>query len=93
MLEKIDLTRTLSRVRYNALKPHLQRRLYDVEKACWDTAGQGTAINLLTSRLDPRGFKLYPIQAPRTLSSRRAPSPRHGPSSRATASGTPGSRP
>ena len=59
--------------------PRLQRRLYDLEKACWDAnmpsiiifegwdaAGKGTAINLLTSRLDPRGFKLYPIQAPRT---------------------------
>jgi polyphosphate kinase 2 (PPK2 family) len=33
----------------------------------WDAAGKGTSINLLTSRLDPRGFKLYPIQAPRTF--------------------------
>jgi polyphosphate kinase 2 (PPK2 family) len=80
MLEKIDLNRSLSKERYNALKPHLQRRLYDLEKACWDAkiptiivfegwdaAGKGTAINLLTSRLDPRGFKLYPIQGPRTF--------------------------
>jgi polyphosphate kinase 2 (PPK2 family) len=80
MLEKIDLNRSLSKERYNALKPHLQKRLYDLEKACWDAkiptiilfegwdaAGKGTAINLLTSRLDPRGFKLYPIQAPRTF--------------------------
>jgi polyphosphate kinase 2 (PPK2 family) len=80
MLEKIDLNRSLSKQRYSALKPHLQRRLYDLEKACWDAkmptiiifegwdaAGKGTAINLLTSRLDPRGFKLYPIQAPRTF--------------------------
>ena len=36
MLEKIDLTRTLSKERHNALKPHLQRRLCDLEKACWD---------------------------------------------------------
>jgi polyphosphate kinase 2 (PPK2 family) len=80
MLEKIDLTRSLPKERYAALKPYLQRRLYDLEKACWDAriptvivfegwdaSGKGTAINLLTSRLDPRGFKLYPIQAPRTF--------------------------
>jgi AMP-polyphosphate phosphotransferase len=80
MLEKIDLTRELSKKEYKALIPRLQRRLYDLEKACWDAklpsvilfegwdaAGKGTSINLLTSRLDPRGFKLYPIQAPRTF--------------------------
>jgi polyphosphate kinase 2 (PPK2 family) len=53
--------------------------LYDLQKACWeagigsltlfegwDAAGKGTSINLLTQRLDPRGFKLYAVQAPRT---------------------------
>jgi polyphosphate kinase 2 (PPK2 family) len=53
--------------------------LYDLEKACWDAnlpsmivfegwdaAGKGTSVNQLTRRLDPRGFKLYAIQAPRT---------------------------
>jgi len=80
MLEKIDLSRKLSKEEYKAQLPRLQRRLYDLEKACWDAkipsiiifegwdaAGKGTSINLLTSRLDPRGFKLYPIQAPRTF--------------------------
>jgi polyphosphate kinase 2 (PPK2 family) len=80
MLEKIDLTRELPKEEYKALIPRLQRRLYDLEKACWDAnvptiiifegwdaAGKGTSINLLTSRLDPRGFKLYPIQAARTF--------------------------
>jgi polyphosphate kinase 2 (PPK2 family) len=79
MLEKIDLDQKLPKEEYKALKPGLQRRLYDLQKACWDAkipsiivfegwdaAGKGTAINLLTSRLDPRGFKLHPIQAPRT---------------------------
>ncbi len=79
MLEKIDLSQKLPKGEYRALKPRLQRRLYDLQKACWDAkiptiivfegwdaAGKGTAINLLTSRLDPRGFKLHPIQAPRT---------------------------
>jgi polyphosphate kinase 2 (PPK2 family) len=80
MLEKVDLGVVLSKEEYKALIPRLQRRLYDLEKACWDAkipsiivfegwdaAGKGTSINLLTSRLDPRGFKLYPIQAPRTF--------------------------
>ncbi len=80
MLEKVDLTRRLPKGEYKTLLPRLQRRLYDLEKAGWDAkipsvivfegwdaAGKGTAINLLTSRLDPRGFKLYPIQAPRTF--------------------------
>jgi polyphosphate kinase 2 (PPK2 family) len=79
VLEKIDLTQKLPKAEYKALKPQLQRRLYDLQKTCWDAkipsitvfegwdaAGKGTAINLLTSRLDPRGFKLHPIQAPRT---------------------------
>jgi len=80
MLEKIDLNRKLPKEEYKALIPRLQRRLYDLEKACWDAklpsvivfegwdaAGKGTSINLLTSRLDPRGFKLYPIQGARTF--------------------------
>jgi polyphosphate kinase 2 (PPK2 family) len=32
----------------------------------WDAAGKGTSIQTLTSPLDPRGFKLYPIRAART---------------------------
>ena len=62
----------------------LQQRLYDLEKACWeygiptvivfegwDAAGKGTAIAALTQRLDPRGFKLYPITAARTYEQQR----------------------
>jgi polyphosphate kinase 2 (PPK2 family) len=80
MLEKVDLGVALPKNEYQALIPRLQRRLYDLEKACWDAkipsmtvfegwdaAGKGTSINLLTSRLDPRGFKLHPIQAARTF--------------------------
>jgi len=80
MLEKIDLTKKLSKAEYKARMPGLPDRLYDLQKACWDAnipsvtvfegwdaAGKGTSINLLTQRLDPRGFTLYPIQAPRTF--------------------------
>jgi polyphosphate kinase 2 (PPK2 family) len=37
----------------------------------WDASGKGTAIAALTQRLDPRGFKLYPITAPRTYEQKR----------------------
>ena len=79
MLEKVDLTKKLSKAEYKARIPALRNRLYDLQKACWDAkipsvilfegwdaAGKGTSIKALTRRLEPRGFKLYPIQAPRT---------------------------
>ena len=79
MLEKVDLTKKLSRQEYKARLPRLRDRLYDLQKACWDAgipsvivfegwdaAGKGTSINQLGQRLDPRGFKLHAIQAPRT---------------------------
>ncbi len=79
MLEKIDLHKKLSKNEYKGQMPYLRNRLYDLQKACWDAkipsiiifegwdaAGKGTSINLLTQRLDPRGFKLLAIQAPRT---------------------------
>jgi AMP-polyphosphate phosphotransferase len=80
MLENLNLKRKLGRKECNGLLPGLQRRLYDLEKACWDhkiasivvfegwdAAGKGSAISTLTQRLDPRGFKVYATQAPRTL--------------------------
>jgi polyphosphate kinase 2 (PPK2 family) len=84
MLENINLDRKLSRDEYKSALPALQERLYDLEKACWDhdiptiivfegwdASGKGTAIGALTQRLDPRGFKLYPITAPRTYEQQR----------------------
>ncbi len=79
MLENINLKKKLSREDYKRDLPALQHRLYDLEKACWDhgvptvilfegwdASGKGTATAALTERLDPRGFRLYPITAPRT---------------------------
>ena len=79
MLEKVDLTRKLTREEYRSQMPRFRKRLYDLQRSCWsagipsvivfegwDAAGKGTAINRLTQRLDPRGFSLYAIQAPRT---------------------------
>ncbi len=79
MLENVNLDRILPKDEYRKALPALQRRLYDLEKACWDngipsvlifegwdSAGKGGSISALTQRLDPRGFKLYTIQEPRT---------------------------
>ena len=84
MLENINLKKKLSREEYKRVVPGLQLRLYDLEKACWDNgvptlivfegwdaSGKGTTIAALTQRLDPRGFKLYPITAPRTYEQQR----------------------
>ena len=84
MLENINLKKKLSREEYKIALPKLQQRLYDLERACWDhgvptvilfegwdASGKGTAIAALTQRLDPRGFKLYPIAAPRTYEQQR----------------------
>lgn len=84
MLENINLKRKLSREEYKHALPGLQQRLYDLERACWqhgvpviivfegwDAAGKGGAISSLTQRLDPRGFKLQPISAPRTFEQQR----------------------
>jgi polyphosphate kinase 2 (PPK2 family) len=84
MLENINLKKKLPREEYKRNLPALQGRLYDLEKACWDhgiatiilfegwdAAGKGTTISTLTQRLDPRGFKLYPITAPRTYETQR----------------------
>jgi polyphosphate kinase 2 (PPK2 family) len=79
MLENVDLTKKLQKKKYKAYMPGLRDYVYDLQKACWgagipsvivfegwDAAGKGTSIHTLTRRLDPRGFVLYPIQAPRT---------------------------
>jgi len=84
MLENINLKRKLSREDFKLALPALQQRLYDLERACWehgvptiivfegwDASGKGGAISALTQRLDPRGFKLYPITAPRTYEQQR----------------------
>lgn len=59
--------------------PALQASLYELQLATselalpsivvfegWDAAGKGTCINTLTSRLEPRAFRLHVIQEPRT---------------------------
>jgi polyphosphate kinase 2 (PPK2 family) len=84
MLDKIDLSKKVSKKSYKERMPRLRQRLYQLQKASWDAglpiiivfegwdaAGKGTSIQFLTSRLDPRGFKLYPIRPARTYEQKR----------------------
>ena len=77
MLEKVDLSRELPKTEYksvmNGLKTklgELQRRAHDLGVPVvivfegWDAAGKGTMINRLLISMDPRGFKVHPINPP-----------------------------
>jgi AMP-polyphosphate phosphotransferase len=79
MLEKLDLTLSLPKEEYQERLAALQVRLFELQAACWragagsllvfegwDGGGGGSCLNLLTQRLEPRGFRLYSIQPPRT---------------------------
>lgn len=79
MLENVDLGKKLDKRAYKSRMRDLQSRLHQLQHACydarlgslivfegWDAAGKGTAVRKLTERLEPRGFELHAIQAPRT---------------------------
>lgn len=78
-LDKLDLSGRFSdRAEYEASLARLQTRMLRVQQAYfhekkrailvfegWDAAGKGGAIRRLTEQLDPRGFKVWPIAAPK----------------------------
>jgi AMP-polyphosphate phosphotransferase len=77
MLEQVDLTKSLSKAEYQKRKDALNLKMYSIGHAVyesqtpvvvvfegWGAAGKGTAIAELTARLDPRGFRVYPITTP-----------------------------
>lgn len=79
MLDEVDLSLSLSKRAFKHARRWQRQRLYDLEKMAfdaglptaivfegWDAAGKGTTIRQLTRRLDPRGFVVHSIQAPRT---------------------------
>ncbi len=83
MLEQLDLTRELSKQEYRAVMQPLKFEMYEIGRAVhdsktpvivvfegWGTAGKGRAITELTARLDPRGFRVHPINPPSTRESR-----------------------
>jgi AMP-polyphosphate phosphotransferase len=77
MLQKIDLTKSLTHEEYSkALDPlqealaDLTHKLYEKKRTLvvvfegWDAAGKGGAIKRITEKLDSRGYEVYPIAAP-----------------------------
>lgn len=67
--DKNDYEDRLSRYQLRLLrlqqKMHQKKRRAIVAIEGWDAAGKGGAIRRLTERLDPRGFRVWPISAPR----------------------------
>lgn len=76
-LAECDLGRTLGRSVYKTRLERLQGKLRRIELAYkfaearaviviegWDAVGKGGVIRRLTSVLDPRGYKVWPIAAP-----------------------------
>lgn len=79
MLDKIDLTKSLDKKVYKQVMSELTSQMFAIQKASWDAgvpviilfegwdaAGKGTSIRKITTSLDPRGYKLYPIRMART---------------------------
>ncbi|HUT32264.1 MAG TPA: phosphate--AMP phosphotransferase [Planctomycetota bacterium] len=77
MLEKLDLSRKVSKADYKKAKDGLDLRLAALQRKVkdlkipviilfegWDAAGKGTLINELILPLDPRGFNVYSTLPP-----------------------------
>ncbi|MBI4349913.1 MAG: polyphosphate:AMP phosphotransferase [Elusimicrobia bacterium] len=77
LLDKVDLSRTISEHAYGEKVDKYQARLRDLEYAIyrkrvpavilyegWDAAGKGGNIRRLTQNLDPRGYEVVPVAAP-----------------------------
>jgi polyphosphate kinase 2 (PPK2 family) len=82
-LDAVDLSAEVARPRYEKRLAELQRELYQLHvnnyleggRAVftfegWDAAGKGGCIKRLTALMDPRGFKVWPISAPRDAEKR-----------------------
>jgi polyphosphate kinase 2 (PPK2 family) len=78
MLNTIDLSKTLDQKEYDrqivtsqvalirlAYQVYLQQRPVVIVFEGWDAAGKGGAIRRVTEGIDPRGFVVYPIAAPK----------------------------
>lgn len=72
MLEKVDLTQTMSKEEYKAKMPVLERRLGELQRQCknlgipvlivfegFGASGKGLQIGRLIQSLDPRGFQVF----------------------------------
>lgn len=77
-LENVDLSLSLTEGTYNSALKKEQKRLLAIQQAYfhqghraiivfegWDASGKGGTIRRLTEKLDPRGYRVHPISAPR----------------------------
>ena len=75
MLEKVDLTKKMSKDEYKAKMPQLEVRLGQLQRQCkelkipviivfegFGASGKGVQIGRLIQSMDPRGFRVYPIK-------------------------------
>jgi polyphosphate:AMP phosphotransferase len=78
VLDKVDLDQALKRKEYEEQLKEYQFRLRELEFRCyeerrpvmigyegWDAAGKGGNIRRVTEALDPRGYSVIPIAAPK----------------------------
>jgi AMP-polyphosphate phosphotransferase len=86
MLEKIDLSQRIEKAEYKKTVSPLQVKLGEFQRKArelkipviivfegWDAAGKGTQINELLLSLDPRGFRVHPVNAPNEEEKMRPP--------------------
>lgn len=75
MLEKVDLTKKISKEEYKEKMPRLEAKLGSLQRECkvlgipimivfegFGAAGKGLQIGRLIQSMDPRGFEVYPIK-------------------------------
>ena len=75
MLEKVDLTKKISKEEYKEKMPQLEARLGRLQRECkalgipvlivfegFGAAGKGLQIGYLIQSMDPRGFEVHPIK-------------------------------
>lgn len=80
ILDKVDLSPSLSKEEYQKLLKKYQQRMRDLEHTVyerrfpviivysgWDAAGKGGNIKRLTQNMDPRGYEVIPISAPNDI--------------------------
>ena len=78
MLDTIDMTVSLEGEEYSkslvnyqvalyqlAYQVYMQQRPVIMVFEGWDAAGKGGAIRRVTEKIDPRGYVVYPIAAPK----------------------------
>ncbi|MEI6290944.1 MAG: hypothetical protein WCP19_10985 [Chloroflexota bacterium] len=80
MLEYVNLDLSITKEEYDKRINPLQQRLYELEHAVfdakvpvmivfegWAATGKGRLISIVAERMDPRGFRVVPVTAPRTI--------------------------